>query len=507
MNSVPATLAARQVSRELDALRFAARERRGRLPEPQVPESDVVEHFEPVHQLRRRVEELHRFAHGELQGFVDVAAVVLDLEDAALVARAAAVFADELDVGEELHLDGDGAIALARFAAAARDVEREMSGGVAALFGFAGGSEQAADDVERLEIGDGVRARRAADRRLVDHDGAGDAVGAFDLFAGQLGAGSVERLGGVVELGVVVGLAGFVQRFERAEHHVVDERRFARAGDAGDRDHHAERNIDVDIFQIVHARAGEAEHAFGVDLAPLAFRRDAHLSAQIAGGERAVAIGEQLGHGPFEDDLAAVFAGAGAEVDDVIGGAHHVGVVLDDDDRVAELAQLFEDANQAAGVAAVQADGRLVENVAGADEPRAERRGELNTLRFAAGERGGEAVEREVLEPDVVEEFEALADLDEDLVGDAELLGCQVERQEEVLRFGDIQPHDLAEVLAADTNVERLRAQARALAFGAERIAAVPGQEDAHVHLVLLAFEVLEEAADEIVEHVALARR
>ena len=91
-----------------------------------------------------------------------------------------------------------------------------------------------------------------------------DAVGAFDFSARQLGAGGVERLGGVVELAVVVGFAGLVQRFERAEHHVMDEGRFARAGDSGDRDHHAERNFDVDIFEVVHARAGEAEHAPGV---------------------------------------------------------------------------------------------------------------------------------------------------------------------------------------------------------------------------------------------------
>src|SRR5204862_5560090 len=125
----------------------------------------------------------------------------------------------------------------------------------------------------------------------------------------------------------------------------------------------------------------------------------------------AVAVGEQLGHGPLEDNLAAVLAGAGAEVDDVIGGAHDVGVVLDDHDRVTEPAQFFQDTNEAAGVAAVQSDGRLVENVAGADEPRAERRGELNALRFAAGERRGETVQRKVLEPDVVQKFEALADL------------------------------------------------------------------------------------------------
>ena len=61
------------------------------------------------------------------------------------------------------------------------------------------------------------------------------------------------------------------------------------------------------------------------------------------------------------------------------------------------------------------------------------------------------------------------------------------------------------EVLAADAHVERLLPESRALAFGAERITAVAAEEHAHVHLVLLAFQVIEEAADEVVEGVALA--
>ena len=172
MNSVPATLAADRCAASLTRCASPPESVVADWPEPQVAESDVVEHFEAVHQLRRGAEELHRFAHGELQDLVDIAAVVLDLEDAALVARALALFADQLHVGEELHLDSDGAIALAGLAAAARDVEGEMPGGVAALFGFAGGGEEAADHVERLEISDRVRARGAADGRLVHHDGA-----------------------------------------------------------------------------------------------------------------------------------------------------------------------------------------------------------------------------------------------------------------------------------------------------------------------------------------------
>ena len=45
----------------------------------------------------------------------------------------------------------------------------------------------------------------------------------------------------------------------------------------------------------------------------------------------------------------------------MVGGADDVGVVLDDQDGVAEVAQGFEDADELGGVAGVEADGGLVQ--------------------------------------------------------------------------------------------------------------------------------------------------
>jgi hypothetical protein len=64
----------------------------------------------------------------------------------------------------------------------------------------------------------------------------------------------------------------------------------------------------------------------------------------------------------------------------------------------------------------------------------------------------------------------------------------------------DVHFYDVAQVLPADANVQRLFAQPRALALRTERVAAVSAHEYAHVQLVLLALEEIEEAADEIVE-------
>ena len=94
----------------------------------------------------------------------------------------------------------------------------------------------------------------------------------------------------------------------------------------------------------------------------------------------------------------------------MVGGPHRVFVVFDDDDRVAEVAELGERIEQALVVARVEADRRFVEDVEHADEAATDLAGEADALRLAAGERGRGAVEREVFETDVLQEAEAAAD-------------------------------------------------------------------------------------------------
>src|SRR5262249_33937340 len=140
----------------------------------------------------------------------------------------------------------------------------------------------------------------------------------------------------------------------------------------------------------------------------------AALAGQVLTGQR-ILRGEDVLELSLRDDLAAVRAGAGADVEDVVGGADRVLVVLDDDDRVAEVAQARQRAEQALVVALVQADRRLVEHVHDADQAGADLRSETDALRLAAGQRVGLAVERQVIEADVDEEAQALADLLDDL--------------------------------------------------------------------------------------------
>jgi len=85
--------------------------------------------------------------------------------------------------------------------------------------------------------------------------------------------------------------------------------------------------------------------------------------------------------------------------------------VFDDENGVAEIAEILEGRDETLVVALMQPDGGLIEDVKDAAEARADLRGEAYALAFAAGEGCGGAVERQIAEAYSVEELEALDDL------------------------------------------------------------------------------------------------
>ena len=203
---------------------------------------------------------------------------------------------------------------------------------------------------------------------------------------------------------------------EAAVEDVVHERALARAGDARDRDEHAERHAHVDVLQVVLARALHHE-LLALRAAAVRGHGDAALAREELAGERA-RLGEDVPEGTLRDDVAAVLARARADVDDPVRAADGLLVVLDDDDGIADVAHAEERADEPRVVALVEADRRLVEDVEDAHEARADLRREPDALRLAAGERRRRTVHRQVLETDVHEEAETRADLLEDLTRD-----------------------------------------------------------------------------------------
>ena len=105
----------------------------------------------------------------------------------------------------------------------------------------------------------------------------------------------------------------------------------------------------------------------------------------------------------------------------MVGGADDALLVLDHHDRVAAVAEAEEGLRERLVVARVEADRRLVEDVADAAQVGGERRHDADALRLAGRERVGPALEREVAEAEAGEQIEAQRQLGPDAL--AHLLG------------------------------------------------------------------------------------
>ena len=153
-----------------------------------------------------------------------------------------------------------------------------------------------------------------------------------------------------------------------------------------------------------------------VSRAPLFWHLNALAPSQIVGGQ-GVRL-ENVGVGALGDNLPAVFTRFRPDVNDEVGGFHHVAVVFHHDDGVAKVAQGLQRLDEQLVVALVQPDAGLVENVHHVDQLGTDLGGQTDALGLAAGERGGRPVEREVLDAHVAQEMETEGDLPQDFSGD-----------------------------------------------------------------------------------------
>ena len=182
-----------QLGGQLHPLGLAAREGGGGLAEPDVAEADVDDRLHVPGDDGLVGEEGQGLLAAHLEDVGDVLALEGDVEGVAVVAGALAHLARHVDVGQEVHLDLDRAVAGARLAPAAGHVEAEPAGQVAADLRLLGLGEQLADVVEHAGVGGRVRPRRAPDRRLVDVDDLVEQLDALDPLVEARAASSTCR--------------------------------------------------------------------------------------------------------------------------------------------------------------------------------------------------------------------------------------------------------------------------------------------------------------------------
>ena len=280
-----------------------------------------------------------------------------------------------------MHLDLLLSLALAGLASPALDVETEPPCAVPPQARIGRAGEQGADVVEQLCVRRRVGAGGAPDRRLVDLDHLVDLIDPRDLI---VFTGPPRRL---------IELLGHA-----AVEHVLHQRALPRSGDAGDADELPQRDLHVDILQVVLARADHADE-LSAPLSALSGDGDEARAGQVLSGDRIRICGDLLRR-PCGDDLPPVRSGSRSEVDDVVALPHRLLVVLDDDHRVPQVAQPLQRRQQAAVVPLVQTDRRLVEDVQHTCELASDLRRQADALRLPPGERPRPPVEGEVAEAD-----------------------------------------------------------------------------------------------------------
>ena len=260
----------RQPFDEFQPLRFAAAEHVQRLAEREIAEPDLLQHDERLdHFLFAELgEKTDRLADRQLEHVVDGFLREANLQHMRLVAFALALRAADEDVAEKLHLDLLEAHPAAALATTHAGVEGKGARGEPVRHGVRRAGEKFADVVEDAEIDRRRGARRARERRLVDHHHLLDLVRAEEL---------LQRAGGFLRREVF-------GREQISVKHVMHERALARARDAGDARQHAERKLHVDVVQVVLARTFHRDEAGRL---PALLRHwDGLRAGEVVGGER-----------------------------------------------------------------------------------------------------------------------------------------------------------------------------------------------------------------------------
>ena len=147
---------------------------------------------------------------------------------------------------------------------------------------------------------------------------------------------------------------------------VAHERGLAAAGHAGDDGQGAQRELDIDVLEVVLHRPvhrdGILPRAF---LAPVRFP----LAGEVLERQGTLQfLGRKVLCNTLEHHLAAMDAGFRPQVDEEVRRADDLRIMLHHDHGIADVAEALQDRNEAVGIPRVKADGRLVQDIHGSHQ-------------------------------------------------------------------------------------------------------------------------------------------
>src|SRR5690625_4286859 len=123
---------------------------------------------------------------------------------------------------------------------------------------------------------------------------------------------------------------------------IVHKGRFSRTGDAGYTDHFTQREFYIDALQVMFAGTLNTDH-MPVPFPPFLRNGDLQAPAQIFSSQ---ALGFQKAVvGAAIDHFTSVGACEGPDINDVVGGLHHLRVVLHNQNGVSDIPQMMQAAD------------------------------------------------------------------------------------------------------------------------------------------------------------------
>ena len=203
-------------------------------PSVRYPSPTSCRAFEALQDPGDRIKELAALVDPHFQDVADRPSLEANLEGLAVEPLAAADLARDMKIGKKVHRQPTLAEPPTRLTAAPLGVEAESTGAIASNLGFAGQGEDPADLVINAGRRGGGRARAAANRALIDLDELVDRLEPHDpLSAGAAGTSPLEKAA------------------DRAGQHVVDQRALARPADPGHTRDRCQRDLSVDLLQVM----------------------------------------------------------------------------------------------------------------------------------------------------------------------------------------------------------------------------------------------------------------
>ena len=329
-------------------LTFSARKGSGALSQLDVTQSYTLQCLDLVENLRHVLEELYCLVDGHIQYIGDALSLVSYFQRLTVVTLAVAYLTWNIDIRQEVHLDGLVSISATRFASATLHVEGESARLVTTDLSLRKTHKQRADIAEHTCVGSWIAARGSADRTLIYIHYLVDILDSLDAVVWH------RFLQGTVEMLGEDRLQGF-----------IDQGRFARAADSRYYDELAERELYIHSLQVVAPGSTDGD-VFAISFAAMLRNLYCHLAIQILGSD---GVGLQhLFRSTLENHFASLSACLRTDIYNPVGSSHHILIMFYNDDGITQVAQFLQTVDESLVVSLMQTDTWLVENVEYIDE-------------------------------------------------------------------------------------------------------------------------------------------